>query len=119
MIHEFENNEETESFLRENNVKFSGDCLTLLKMLYSGIRLSGYDVVSKYGMDSRRLREMFTARPDIVRKEWVKNKEGKRQYVQYYIIRPMTPTKAAAIEMGERILKQMKDNELNQGELFE
>ena len=118
MLHEFENDKETESFLIEKNIKFSGDCLAIFKMLYKGLKLSGYDVVSKYGMDSRRLREIYTARPDIVRKEWVKDEKGKRKFVQYYIPPIITPTKAAAIEMGEKILQQMKDNELNQGDLF-
>lgn len=113
MLHEFENAEDTESFLKENSIKFSGDCLTILKLLYNGQRLSGYDVVSKYGMDSRRLRDIFTARPDIVRKEWVLNENGKRKYVQYYITPILQPTKKAAISWATDFLNRQQGTQLN------
>lgn len=107
MLHKRETSPETESFLKENDIKFKGDCLTVIKLLYSGLRLNGHDLVKKYGMDSRRLRNVIAARPDIVCKEWKLNKNGKRMYVEYFIKPILLPTKRQAIEEGQRILDTM------------
>lgn len=107
MIHDRENNEETESFLMQNGKKFSQDCITAMKLMYSGVRLNGDTCKQLYGFSDRRLRDCIAARPDIVRKEWKRNSEGKRLYVEYYIPPTITPTKAKAIEMGQSILDAM------------
>jgi hypothetical protein len=118
MLHERENSEETESFLKENGKKFSQDCITALKLMYSGIKLNGNTCKQLYGFHDRRLRELRDAKPGIVKSAWAKNSEGRRLYVEFWIEQPMSKTKAAAIAMGEKILQQMKDRGFNQGELF-
>ena len=94
MIHEKENNQDTESFLKSNGKKFQGDCLTVMKLLYSGKRLSGHELQVTYGLHDRRLRDCFNARPDIVKREWVLNDAGKRMYVEYFIPKFSPPTKS-------------------------
>ena len=104
MIHERENNADTESFLKSNGKKFQGDCLTVMRLLYSGARLSSKDCWEKYGLHDRRLRNCFQARPDVVKREWKLNGEGKRMYVEYYIQIPKHPTKK---ELTAHYLKQL------------
>lgn len=106
MLHQRESNEETESFLQENKVKFTGDCLTVLKLLYSGKRLSGEMLVREYGIHDRRLRDVYAARPDLVCKEWKRNESGKRLYVEYFATIVM-PSKRKAIEIGQSLLDKM------------
>lgn len=118
MIHERENNEETESFLKENGKKFSQDCVTALKLMYSGVKLNGNTCKQLYGFHDRRLRECREARPGVVKSAWVKDSTGKRLYVEYWIEPPITPTKAAAIADGQRILDLMNSGGYSQPELF-
>jgi hypothetical protein len=118
MLHERERGDESQQHLDENFDKFKGDMKIVMQLLYSGKRLTAQSLVKDYGIHDRRLRDAIAARPDVIKKVWVKDKNDKRLYVEYFADLPPSPTKRAAIEMGERILKQMKDNELNQGELF-
>ena len=113
MLHEIENNPETQSFLAENNLKFSGDCKTVLLLLYSGVRLTARKLVTDYGIADRRLRDVSAARPDIVKKRWIKDGDGKRQVVEYYIDKPLPPSKREAVKWAEGFLKKMQ-----QGNLF-
>lgn len=106
MIHEKETTEDTESFLKENGKKFGQDCVTAMKLMYSGVKLNGDTCKQIYGIHDRRLRECRQARPDIVKSAWKKDSNGKRLYVEYWI-EIMTPTKAKAIEDGQKILDAM------------
>lgn len=106
MLHKRETTEDTESFLKENGKKFSQDCITAMKLMYGGVKLNGDTCKQLYGIHDRRLRECRQARPDIVKSAWKKDSNGKRLYVEYWI-EIMTPTKAKAIEDGQKILDAM------------
>ncbi len=94
MIHEHENNQDTESFLKSNGQKFKGDCVTAMKLMYQGVRLNGDTCKQLYGFHDRRLRNCHEARPDIVKKQWVLDGNGKRKYVEYWIDIPKQTTKS-------------------------
>lgn len=97
MLHQRENNVETESFLKQSGKKFGKDCVTALQLMYSGVRLNGDTCKHLYGFSDRRLRECHAARPDIVKKEWKRDSKGKRLYVEYFIDVPKKPTKKQVI----------------------
>jgi hypothetical protein len=94
ILHESENNSESQEHLNQNGKKFHGDCLTVMRLLYSGIRLSAQDVVVKYGLHDRRLRDCYAARPDVIKKEWVLKPNGRRDYVVYFIDVVKRPVKS-------------------------
>lgn len=85
LLHEIENNQDTESFLKQNGKKFSDDCIKAMQLMYKGERLNGDTCKELYGIHDRRLRDCFAGRPDIVKKEWKKDASGKRLYVEYWI----------------------------------
>jgi len=93
MIHEIENSDETQAHLNENFDKFKGDLKIVFQLLFSGARLTAMDLVEKYHIHDRRLRDAIKARPDMVKKEWKLNGEGKRMYVEYFIKPFKPPTK--------------------------
>jgi len=118
IIHLKENSPELQSFLDENEVKFNGDALTVLRLLYSGIRLTSMELVSKYNIADRRLRDLHAEFPNKVKKKWVLDDKGKRKYVEYYVDIPPSPTKAKAIEWATDTLERMRDREFVQRQLF-
>ncbi len=106
IIHLKENDPELESFLHENAAKFNGHCLLALKLMYSGIKLTDMEAVSKYGFSGRRLRELHAEFPKTVKKVWVLDDRGKRKYVQYYIEKPVPKTKQDAINWATEYFKK-------------
>ena len=98
MLHQRENNQDTETFLKSNGKKFQGDCVTAMKLMYEGVRLNGDTCKQLYNLHDRRLRNCYEARPDIVKREWKLNHKGKRMYVEYFILIPPKPTKTSVIE---------------------
>ncbi len=117
-IHLKENSPELQSFLDENSVKFNGDALIVLRLLYSGIRLTAMDLVSKYSIADRRLRDLHAEFPNTVKKAWVKDLNGKRKYVEYFVERPITKTKQDAIDWATNLLDNMKNGGYTQGSLL-
>lgn len=97
LLHQREQDENTESFLQENHDKFETDCVFLLGLMIKGERLSAKTVVQKYGKESRRLRDLFIA--GKCEKSWVLNEKGKRQHVEYFVDVPKPPTKTKVIEL--------------------
>lgn len=121
LLHEIENNKDTESFLQENGKKFVGDCLIAMKLMYQGIRLNGDTCKELYGIHDRRLRNCRAGRPDIVKSEWKRDANGKRLYVEFWIERIPYPTKSAVIERSNNIinlLKAIPGGKLEQGDMF-
>jgi hypothetical protein len=90
-----------------------------MKLMYNGVRLNGETCKHLYGISDRRLRDCIAARPDIVKKEWVIGKDGKRKIVEYFIPPIITPTKAKAIAEGQKILDMMNKPDAVQQNLFE
>lgn len=108
MLHEIENNVDTELFLKQNGKKFSQDCITAMKLMYQGVWLSGETCKQLYNIHDRRLRECYSARPDIVQKKWVFGQDGKRKYVVYWIDQINPPTKTEVVEKALRYVKGEK-----------
>ena len=98
MLHQYENNPDTESFLKENGKKFSQDCIIAMKLMYEGVRLNGDTCKQLFGIHDRRLRECREARPDIVKSEWKRNAQGKRICVEFWIEKIAPPTKQSVQE---------------------
>jgi hypothetical protein len=117
MLHEFENRDDLTLHLKQNGKKFSDQCVRLMTEMYRGRKLTHKIAYEEFGCDTRRLRDCRQHRPDIVRSRWEVDKDGKTKYMLFWI-EIVHPSKQKAIEMGEKILQQMRDNELNQGELF-
>jgi len=113
MLHERETTEETESFLKQNGKKFSQDCVTAMKLMYQGVRLNGETCKQLYGLHDRRLRDCLAGRPDIVKRAWVKDAEGKRKYVEYFIPKQVPPTKKEAIIWATNFLNKQKGTQQN------
>lgn len=118
MIHERERGDESQQHLDENFDKFKGDMKIVMQLLYSGKRLSAQSLVQEYGIADRRLRDAIAARPDVIKKVWVKDKNDKRLYVEYFADLPPHPTKAAAIAEGQKILDQLNNPKYKQQNLF-
>lgn len=94
MLHEYENSQDTQEFLKSNGKKFQGDCLTAMRLMFSGIIMTSQDCWEKYKIHDRRLRNCYAARPDIVKKRWVMKANGTRSHVEYWIDKFQPPTKA-------------------------
>lgn len=118
MLHEFENNSDSQSFLQENGKKFQEGCITAMKLMYQGVRLNGNTCKELYGFHDRRLRNCRQGRPDIVKSAWKKDANGKRLYVEYWIDVPLPPSKQKAIAWATQILDKLKGGNLEQQNLF-
>jgi len=118
LLHEHENSEDTQSFLRQNGKKFSDDCVKAMRLMYQGVKLNGDTCKELYGFHDRRLRDCRQGRPDIVRSAWKKDADGKRLYVEFWISRPVPPSKQEAISWATQLLEEMKKGELAQTKLF-
>jgi hypothetical protein len=110
-IHQRENSEETETFLQENIGKFEANAVFLLKLMRTGVRLSAKDVMQKYGIHDRRLRDLEIS--GRCQKEWVMKENGKRSHVEYFIPVPHRPTKQEVIEKTAKVISLLKQTESN------
>jgi len=118
LLHSVENSEETQSFLKENGKKFSNDCIRAMQLMYKGVRLNGDTCKELYNFSDRRLRDCIAGRPDIVRKDWKRDGNGKRLYVEYWI-EPIKPkTKTEVNEWWLNYLTNDKPTQLIQKSLF-
>jgi hypothetical protein len=106
MLHEVENNLDTELFLKENGKKFSDDCIKAMQLMYKGVRLNGDTCKELYSIHDRRLRDCLAGRPDIVKKAWKIGDDGKRKYVEYWIDTPAPPTKKEIVEKWNKLVQQ-------------
>ncbi len=97
ILHEVENNELSESFLKDNGKKFGDDCVIVLRLLYKGMRLTAKNVNDLTGMadGGRRLRDIIKARKDC--KKAVRYTNGKKEGVEYWLEIPKQPTKESLI----------------------
>lgn len=115
MLHLAENNDDSQHHLEDNFDKFNGDCKTVLGLLYKGLKLTGRQLERDYDIDSRRLRDLYAARPDIVKRTWVYTPDGKKtKYKQYYVEIPMPPSKQELVNWASEYLetKHLKQSEL-------
>jgi len=108
MLHERESSEETESFLKENGKKFSNDCIKAMKLMYQGVRLNAETCKALYGLHDRRLRDCHAERPSVVKKEWKRDADGKRLYVEYFVNVILPPSKTELIIKATKTIETLK-----------
>lgn len=80
-----ENNRESEMHYIENAEHFSEQCMKVLTLLRSGVRLTVRSAILEHGISSlpRRIKDCRTAGVEI-KDEWIKPTD-KPKYKQYYI----------------------------------
>lgn len=105
--HLHENNPDSQSFLQENEQKFSDQCLKVLQLLNMGIRLTVADAMSR-GISSlpRRILDL-KERNNItnIKDEWVKDTNGKRLYKVWYIDGLRPPTKKEVTDKANKFIQ--------------
>lgn len=107
LVHQRENNEDTETFLQENIGKHENACMFLLKKMMAGERLSARTVMMKYGVQDRRLRDLEIS--GKCEKSWKLNSEGKRLYVEYFVSIPKPLSKLEVGERAEKVISMLKN----------
>lgn len=117
LIHERENNQQSEQHLKDNGEKFSRHCNFVLGLMYQGYRLTARQLERDYNVDGRRLRDIFANRKEC-KKRWRVSEDGKTQEMEYWLEIPPSPTKAKAIEQGQKILDMMNSGGYTQGSLL-
>lgn len=85
-IHDRENNSESEGFLNENRKRLSKQCVRVLQLLQSGIRLTtenapGYRILSL----PRRVKDLRDYNKIPVNDSWVRDENGRRLIKEYYL----------------------------------
>lgn len=105
-IHQRENNAESEQHLSENRHKFSEQCLLVLRLLNSGLRLTVVNAIG-YGIGSlpRRLLDLKEHGVTNIKDEWVRNSDGKRLYKEWFIPDLRPPTKEKVIEKAKGFIQ--------------
>lgn len=98
ILHNRENNEVSEMFLKENGKKFGNQALMVLRLLYKGMRLTAKQTNDILGIadGGRRLRDIYANRKDCNRQVRITN--GKLEGMEYYLNIPKYPTKEKTIE---------------------
>lgn len=115
LIHDRENNEISEMFLKSNGDKFTNDCITVLKILYSvpGKRYTGKEICDMTGQAAgdRRLRDIKAARTDCM-KAPRRRKDGRLEGMEYWLDIPMPPSKKEAVAWATEFLEKQKATQL-------
>jgi len=101
LLHQAENNEDSQRHLQENSGKFETHCEFLLRLMKHGRRLSSQDA-HDMRINDRRLRNLHNA--GKCQREWKLNDEGKRLYVEYYIPTPKMLTKTELCNLVQKEL---------------
>lgn len=99
LIHDRENNEVSESFLKDNREKFSNQCIQVLKLLYKGSRLTAKNVNDILGIadGGRRLREIHAFKNEC--KKQIRYTNGKKEGVEYWLEIPTPKTKGDLLKL--------------------
>lgn len=110
LVHEFENNSETQQHLKDNGEKFNRQCVLVLKLLYSGQKYTGKQVndILNIACGDRRLRDLFVAKKEVKR-AWVYTEDGKKtRWKEYWLDIPSLPTKSEVIQQAAKVIDMMK-----------
>jgi hypothetical protein len=113
LLHQRENNQDTENFLHANEGKFNKQNKRVLELLYTGGRWWAKKVNDKLSIadGGRRLREIFAAREECKR-EW--GEHGK----EYWLEIPKQPTKQSLQEWFSNYQNEQPPQQYSQRELF-
>lgn len=116
LLHDRENNEVSEMFLKENGIKFSNQCVMVLRLLYNGMKLTAKQTndILNIADGGRRLRDIHANRKDC--KKQVRITNGKWEGVEYFLEIPRPETKTKVISNWTEFLGKA---ELTQKTLFE
>lgn len=100
ILHQRENNEWSEQFLKSNGKKFGEDCVRVLRLLYRGMRLTAKQTNDILNMadGGRRLREIFKDKSEC-KKQIRKREDGSLEGVEYWLDIPQRPTKGKLISI--------------------
>lgn len=106
--HDQENNAESAQHLKENQKKFSQQCLKVMELLNQGKRLTVASAIG-YGIMSlpRRIADC-KENGLIIHDEWVKDTKGKKLYKEWFIIITGRPLKKDVIEKAKNNLDKNK-----------
>ena len=115
MLHERENNEWSESFLKESGEKFSRQCVQVLALLYKGMRLTAKQTndILNIADGGRRLRDIIKFKKEC-RKAARRNADGKFEGVEYWLEIPSQPTKQSVQERWLNFLDEQPTELSNQ-----
>lgn len=115
ILHDRENNEWSEQFLKDNGIKFTSDCVKVLRLLYKGLRLTAKQVNDMTGMadGGRRLRNIFANRKDCKKDIRRKANGTGLEGVEYWLEIPGIPTKNELIESANKVIEDLKQTEKN------
>lgn len=110
-IHDRENNPESEQHLKENNKKFSKQCLKVMELLHRGIRLTTINAVS-YGILSLPRRILDLKENGIkIDEQWLLDDNGKRTIKEWYILQRIEkPRKKDVVNEWNKKLKENPPN---------
>src|SRR5690348_5468285 len=104
ILHNNENNPDSQSNLEQNAQKFSQQCLKVLEILNQGKKLTVANAIS-YGINSlpRRILDLRERNgiTNII-DEWVRDGNGKRLYKQWYLNITTRPTKKLVVEKAKK-----------------
>lgn len=120
ILHQRESSAWSEQFLKDNGEKFAKQAVDVLRLLYSGMRLTAMQTnqILNIADGGRRLREIFAARKECKKDKRITN--GKVEGVEYWLDVPAPPSKHEVIERATKVIEMFKRTNglLEQGDLF-
>jgi hypothetical protein len=120
MIHEKENNKDSQSFLYENKPKLTNECAKVLELLNRGIILTVKIAISVYNISSlpRRVKDLRD-NWDIenINDDWV-FVDGKRAYKRWFINHKTDVSKGELQEWFSKYQDEQPETKFYQPNLF-
>lgn len=113
LLHDRENNDWSEQFLKDNGEKFAKQAVAVLRLLYQGKRLTaknGNDILNIADC-GRRIREIFAAKKEC--KKAIRITNGKKEGVEYWLEIPPIKTKKEITSKFSELLRNGKQAEIN------
>lgn len=112
ILHEHENSEWSEQFLKDNGEKFAKQAVAVLRLLYQGKRLTAKNAndILNIADGGRRLREIFAAKKEC--KKEIRITNGKKEGVEYFLQIPQPLTKKEITDNWGQLLNNLKQIDL-------
>jgi len=124
VLHERENNSESEKHLKANKYHFTGQVAVVLSLLQKGVVLTVYNALTQYRIGDlrRRIKDIKDAGVDVS-EDWVYDAEGKRtRFKKWYINHkteaskkevPYKKNEKSAADYAKEIIKKTKNKDNN------
>jgi len=118
ILHDREDNEWSEQFLKDNREKFAKQCVDVLRLLYQGRRLTAKNAndILNIADGGRRLREIKAAKKECMKGKRITN--GKVEGVEYFLEIPKQPTKQDLQEWFRKYQEEVEPPTYKQVNLF-